>query len=73
FEIELIRAIYADREGRVSLGQGLVHSAQLASRKPDDATADWEIRRRLFAAFRDSACCRSQPEFADILTTHGIE
>lgn len=73
FEIELIRAIYADREGRVSLGQGLVHSAQLASRKPDDATADWEIRRRLFAAFRDSACCRSQPEFADILKTHGIE
>lgn len=73
FEIELIRAIYADREGRVSLGQGLVHSAQLASRKPDDATSDWEIRRRLFAAFRDSACCRSQPEFADILKTHGIE
>lgn len=72
-EIELIRAIYADREGRAGLGQGLVHSARLAAQESHGSLADRENFRRLFAGFRDSAYCRSQPEFAEILKRFGIE
>ena len=72
-EIELIRAIHADREGRASLGQGLVHSARAAEMESRGSIADQEVNRRLFAAFRDSAYCCSQPEFASILKMYGIE
>lgn len=73
FEIELIRAIYADREADLSLGVGLAEAAEAAVVESADSAVDVESRRRLYVAFRGSPYCNAQPEFARILRLFGIE
>ncbi|MFM7831657.1 MAG: hypothetical protein ACKPJD_07690, partial [Planctomycetaceae bacterium] len=73
FEIELIRAIYADREADLSLGMGLVKAAEAAIVLSRNSAAVAESHRRLYFAFRKSPYCNAQPEFAGILRAFGIE
>lgn len=73
FEIELIRAIYADREADLSLGVGLAKAAEAAVVESVDSAVDVESRRRLYVAFRGSPYCNAQPEFVGILRLFGIE
>ncbi|MFM7167551.1 MAG: hypothetical protein ACKO3T_20090 [Planctomycetaceae bacterium] len=73
FEIELIRAIYADREADLSLGMGLVQAAEAAVVLSRNSAAVAESHRRLYFAFRKSPYCNAQPEFAGILRAFGIE